>query len=154
MLHKIKLCSKWWNDVKYGIKKFEARKNDRKYNKSDLVEFWKWDEKNNMYLSFDNKLTNIEDEVDKMTFVITYVQHGEPFSKPGFVSRFFGIPGIREGYVVFGIERVCGLASASPSQHISELDIHFNSKYQSGVIKLKNNGSAVSESSLKSSLGS
>lgn len=78
-LHNIKISEEYADSVLCGDKKFEVRRNDRGYQKGDIVHFQVVDNKAKL---------PIEHRLNKFTFKITYV--------------FSGF-GLQEGMVVFGI---------------------------------------------------
>jgi len=75
----LKIRSEFFRAIISGEKTFEARKNDRNYQKGDLIIFLEWDSSLNDYTG-----NSINKEV-------TYVLEGEEF-------------GIMPGYCVFGIK--------------------------------------------------
>ena len=81
MTHKIKLQKEFADSVLSGDKCFEIRKNDRGYQKGDMVQFQVMD---GMYEAYNQPL-------NKITYEITYVINGW---------------GLENGYVVFGIREV------------------------------------------------
>lgn len=82
--HKIKLNIEFCDPVYYGEKPFEIRKNDRCYQKGDLIKFIPTDYNSLPILP---KKHPIEEKVYEITYVIN-----------GF--------GLENGYVVFGIKEV------------------------------------------------
>ena len=80
-IHEIKLNEEFCDVVYCGEKNFEVRENDRGYQKGDRIKF---NPITNMGLLFFHPIEN-------KTYEITYVLSGW---------------GIKEGYVVFGIEEV------------------------------------------------
>lgn len=83
MIHKIKIRESFANAVDCGDKTFEVRKNDRGYQKGDLVSF--------VVLYDSDGCEMISHPLMKKMFTITYVLSGW---------------GIEDGYVVFGIKEV------------------------------------------------
>lgn len=81
MTHNIKLLEGFCNAVLCGEKCFEIRKNDRGYQKGDLIHF----------IPTTNSGVGFFHEVEKDVYEITYVLGGW---------------GLQEGYVVFGIKKV------------------------------------------------
>ena len=85
MRHKIKILSSFVNPLLRGEKTFEIRKNDRGYQKGDIVEFEvchdEWTDKNR----------SVVQELQCKSYEITYVINGW---------------GLKNGYVVFGISEV------------------------------------------------
>ena len=85
MRHEIKILEDFADSVLSGDKPFEVRKNDRGYQRGDIVKFKVITEgKAFVFLRDDHPLNDKE-------YMITYVLSGW---------------GIQEGYVVFGIEPV------------------------------------------------
>ncbi len=80
MLHKIKICKQFADAIQSGDKNFEIRKNDRGYNKGDSV----------IFTVIDNDGCAIHHEIDLYVYNITYVLNGY---------------GLKNGYVVFGIQK-------------------------------------------------
>ena len=87
MTHEIKLNKEFIRPVYSGEKNFEIRFNDRGYQKSDLIKFRIW------LNEVDPDDLDMARELMKRTYRITYVINGW---------------GIKNGYVVFGIERLIG----------------------------------------------
>lgn len=83
MTHNIKIRESFAEAVFLGIKTFEVRKNDRGYQKGDLVYFTV------LYDSDGLEMTN--HPLAKQCYEITYVLNGW---------------GIEDGYVVFGIKKI------------------------------------------------
>lgn len=83
MTHRIKIRESFADAVYKGDKTFEVRKNDRGYNKGDIIEFT---------VLFDSDgCENMGHPLSKIPYEITYVLSGW---------------GIEQGYVVFGIKRM------------------------------------------------
>ena len=80
MLHEIKLQKEFADSVMSGEKNFEVRYNDRGYQKGDYIKF-----------KVMNGSMQIFHPLNNLYYKITYVLSGW---------------GIKEDYVVFGIERV------------------------------------------------
>ena len=80
MTHKIKLQKEFADAVLSGDKCFEIRKNDRGYQKGDMVQFQVMD-----------GFFEVYNPLNKITYEITYVINGW---------------GLENGYVVFGIREV------------------------------------------------
>lgn len=85
MTHKIKILESFADAVVRGDKTFEVRKNDRGYQKGDLVQF--------TVLYDSDKCEMCSHPLMEQTYEITYVLSGW---------------GIEDGYVVFGIRKVAG----------------------------------------------
>ena len=83
MTHKIKIRESFAAAVYTGDKTFEVRKNDRGYQKGDLIYF--------SVLYDSDGMEIIDHPLSKLCFEITYVLNGW---------------GIEEGYVVFGIKKI------------------------------------------------
>lgn len=83
MTHNIKIRESFAEAVFLGIKTFEVRKNDRGYQKGDLIHFTV------LYDSDGLEMTN--HPLSKQCYEITYVLNGW---------------GIEDGYVVFGIKKI------------------------------------------------
>lgn len=81
MLFELKLNEAFCDSVLNGEKTFEIRYNDRGYQKGDRIRF----------IPIDNDKRQIEHEVGKRIYEITYVLSGW---------------GLENGYVVFGIREV------------------------------------------------
>lgn len=79
--HKLKIKEDFANAIITGDKSFEIRKNDRGFQRGDLIEFVVVDDKGVAY----------HHEIDKYLYKINYVMNGY---------------GLKNGYVVFGIEDV------------------------------------------------
>lgn len=89
--HEIKLDKEFCDVVLSGEKNFEIRKNDRGYQKGDMIRFIPTDGRR---LQFDDE--NIEmyqHPISNKMYIITYVLSGW---------------GIKEGYVALGITEVIG----------------------------------------------
>lgn len=84
MTHKIKLNINFCDVVLSGDKCFEVRRNDRGYQKGDLIKFIPWQGLSVGY--------SVPHELDHKTYEITYV--------------LSGYAGIKDGYCVFGIKEV------------------------------------------------
>jgi len=80
MKHELKIDKPFAEAVCDGFKKFEVRRNDRGYNKGDIIEFHCLDHGD-----------EIKHRINGRKYRITYVLSGH---------------GLREAYVVFGIEDV------------------------------------------------
>lgn len=80
--HKIKILKDFADAVYAGDKTFEIRKNDRGYQKGDIVVFKAME---------DTMFTIPDHPINKTKYMITYVLNGW---------------GIKEDYVVFGIKRM------------------------------------------------
>lgn len=83
MLHKIKIRESFANAVYTGDKTFEVRKNDRGYQKGDLIAF--------TVLYDSDGLEMTSHPIMRKTYQITYVLSGW---------------GIEDGYCVFGIKEI------------------------------------------------
>lgn len=81
MTHYIKIDNSYADAVLEGRKNFEVRLNDRGYNSGDYV----------CFLVMENGFRNFTHKLDGEVYRITYVHSGL---------------GLKEGYVVFGIEKV------------------------------------------------
>jgi len=79
--HKLKIKEDFANAIITGEKNFEIRKNDRGFQRGDLIEFVVVDDKGVAY----------HHEIDEYLYKINYVMNGY---------------GLKNGYVVFGIEDV------------------------------------------------
>ena len=79
--HKLKLLETFADDILIGYKTFEVRKNDRGFQKGDTVKF----------NCIDSNGAEIPHLINTKTYRITYVLNGW---------------GIKNGYVVFGIQEV------------------------------------------------
>ena len=88
MTHIIKLRKDFEQPILNGTKNFEIRKNDRGYQKGDLVQFLVVDE---AQVYMDGNLVPEASELNDKWFEITYVLSGW---------------GLQEGYVAFGIKEV------------------------------------------------
>lgn len=84
MTHKIKLDINFCDAVLSGDKNFEIRRNDRGYQKGDLIQFVPWKGLSVGY--------SVPHELAHKTYAITYV--------------LSGYSGIKDGYCVFGIKEV------------------------------------------------
>lgn len=79
--HKLKIKEDFANAIITGDKSFEIRKNDRGFQRGDLIEFVVVDDKGVAY----------QHKIDEYLYRINYVMNGY---------------GLKNGYVVFGIEDV------------------------------------------------
>lgn len=86
MTHRIKIRESFADAVYRGDKTFEVRKNDRGYNRGDLVEF--------TVLYDADGCENMGHPLGKIPYEITYVLSG---------------CGIKEDYVVFGIKPIADM---------------------------------------------
>ncbi|MDT9683339.1 DUF3850 domain-containing protein [Streptomyces sp. TRM76323] len=88
-IHELKLDSKFWNDVRSGIKTFEIRKNDRKFKVGDVIALTMY---SGTFSSYASPTVNGHDYVSQseaptMFYDITYITDYEQ----------------KEGYVVMSI---------------------------------------------------
>ena len=83
MTHKIKIRESFADAVNRGDKTFEVRKNDRGYQKGDIVEF--------TVLYDSDGCEYVDHPLSKKRYVITYVLSGW---------------GIEDGFCVFGIKEI------------------------------------------------
>ena len=79
--HKLKIKEDFANAILACEKRFEIRKNDRGFQRGDLVEF----------IAVDENGCELQHIINNYLFEITYVMNGY---------------GLKNGYVVFGIEDV------------------------------------------------
>lgn len=79
--HKLKIKEEFANAIITGEKNFEIRKNDRGFQRGDLIEF----------VVVDDKGVAHHHEIDEYLYKINYVMNGY---------------GLKNGYVVFGIEDI------------------------------------------------
>ena len=79
--HKLRIKEEFANAIITGEKNFEIRKNDRGFQRGDLIEF----------VVVDDKGVAHHHEIDEYLYKINYVMNGY---------------GLKNGYVVFGIEDV------------------------------------------------
>ncbi len=79
-LYELKLLWTFENDILEGLKTFEVRKNDRGFQKGDIVRFKVVDARPN---------PSLHHPIEEKEYEITYVLNGW---------------GIKNGYVVFGIK--------------------------------------------------
>ena len=83
MIHEIKILKQFADEIISGNKNFEVRKNDRGYQKGDLIKF-------NAIQKTDNiEIGGIKHPISEELYEITYVLSGW---------------GIEKDYVVFGIK--------------------------------------------------
>lgn len=82
MVHRIKILETFASAVVTGEKSFEIRKNDRGYNRGDVVEF--------SVINTDGTTNNFH-PLNEKTYEITYVMNGY---------------GLKNGFVVFGIKEI------------------------------------------------
>lgn len=87
--HNLKLSIEFCDDVLSGEKTFEVRKNDRGFQTGDLIRFIPTD--GTSYRSLDGTARNAKHEISERTYMIKYILNGW---------------GIKNGYVVLGIEEV------------------------------------------------
>ncbi len=80
-IHKLKIKEDFANAILAYEKRFEIRKNDRGFQRGDLVEF----------IVVDENGCELQHNINSYQFVITYVMNGY---------------GLKNGYVVFGIDDV------------------------------------------------
>ena len=113
MEHRIKLKQQYCDPVFHGEKTFEVRNNDRGYQKGDYIVFIPVDE-NGQSLAFH--------PIEKEKYVITYVHSGY---------------GLKEGYVVFGIEDVKGLKDNMDIDDLGLSTRARNSLVRSGIKTVK-----------------
>lgn len=81
MLHELKLAPEWFDDVAFGIKTFEIRKDDRGYAVGDILRLREWE---------DGGYTGFEVRV-RISSILTAEQFPQ---------------GLREGYVILSIHRI------------------------------------------------
>lgn len=86
-VHNLKIDERWADDILFHNKTFEVRRNDRNYQKGDLIVFNVVEEGGYIWRSE----TNIEHELTGKEYEIIYVHSGL---------------GLEEGYVVLGIKPV------------------------------------------------
>ena len=79
--HKLRIKEEFANAIITGEKNFEIRKNDRGFQRGDFIEF----------VVVDDKGVAQHHEIDENLYKINYVMNGY---------------GLKNGYVVFGIEDV------------------------------------------------
>lgn len=109
--HHLKLDKFYWDAVKIGSKSFEVRRDDRGFQRGDVVVFHKYDnsQDNGGFCFVDGRYiktclgeelrTNREADSDKMKAEISYILTGGQF-------------GIEPGYVVLGLapaKNACGM---------------------------------------------
>lgn len=94
MTHKIKIRESFADAVNRGDKTFEVRKNDRGYQKGDVVQF--------VVLYDSDGLEMINHPLNEKEYEITYVLSGW---------------GIEDGYCVFGIKPMKEQEAVEPYQH-------------------------------------
>lgn len=80
-IHKLKIKEDFANAILVYEKRFEIRKNDRGFQRGDLVEF----------IAVDENGCELQHNINSYQFEITYVMNGY---------------GLKNGYVVFGIDDV------------------------------------------------
>lgn len=81
MIHELKVWSEYFEEVFFGHKNFEIRKNDRNFKKGDTLILKEWD-------NFGETFTGRE-----LTRIVTYVFEGGSF-------------GLEEGFVVMAIKSI------------------------------------------------
>ena len=84
MIHKIKIWEEYANAVADGRKNFEIRENDREYQTGDIIEF-------NVVGGFGHNFERVEHPLYGKRYKITYL---------------LSAPGLKEGWCVFGIEKI------------------------------------------------
>lgn len=94
--HVLKTIGTAWDAVKSGEKKFEVRKNDRFFQRGDIVRLRRLDEESGCYTSPPGQSFGTMD----LDFVIGWTLQGGQF-------------GIEPGYVVFSLEPVPAPGSVS-----------------------------------------
>nr|DAT62222.1 MAG TPA: protein of unknown function (DUF3850) [Caudoviricetes sp.] len=82
MKHKLKILKQFADEIKQGNKYFEVRKNDRAYQKGDVIQFKAIEKHGDMEIE-------VEHPINHVLYEITYVLSGW---------------GIEKGYVVLGIK--------------------------------------------------
>lgn len=73
--HKLKLDTKFFDDVKNGVKTFEIRKNDRDFRVLDTLVLYRYDPINNTYLkkSLEEFISVNESEADHVEVSVVYI---------------------------------------------------------------------------------
>ena len=85
-IHEIKVWSEYWDALEDGDKPFEVRRDDRGYQKGDMLVLCKWDRLKDCFVrTGDNSQIQIRRK-------ITYILTGGQF-------------GIEPGYVVLGLKK-------------------------------------------------
>jgi ASC-1-like (ASCH) protein len=82
MKHELKILKQFADEIKQGNKYFEVRKNDRAYQKGDVIQFKAIEKHGDMEIE-------VEHPINHVLYEITYVLSGW---------------GIEKGYVVLGIK--------------------------------------------------
>ena len=77
MTHDLKILPKWFEDIKFGLKNFEIRKNDRDYKFGDILVLKEWDGKH-----YTGRIAE---------FRVGYIYYGN------------GEYGVEEGYCIMGL---------------------------------------------------
>jgi len=80
-MHELKTLPEYFQRVFFNEKKFEVRKNDRNFEKGDVLVLKEWDDKKQEYTG------------RRVTVRVTYILYGGKF-------------GIEEGYCVMGFNEV------------------------------------------------
>lgn len=93
-IHELKTVSKYYQDVKKGIKPFEVRLNDRDFKKGDILRLREIDDSGNYTQDFIER---------RITYIMTNESH----------------PGIHHNYVVMGLSK--GRKRVSRNIHDGEL---------------------------------
>lgn len=102
--HVLKVAPEYWPAIEDGTKTFEVRRNDRAYQKGDvLVLYPTHDQRGNesCSLTCTDRTCSRKPPVERRE--ITFVYSGDP--------RFGGHGGLQPGYVVLGIASAEGSAS-------------------------------------------
>ena len=88
--HKIKVNAAYWEPILEGDKNFEVRRDDRGYQKGDILVLQKWDNENSRYF-FDGY--SISSPIIELRREITFILPG-------------GQWGIEPGHVVMGLREI------------------------------------------------
>lgn len=89
--HKLKTHPRYWDASAAGQKTFEVRKNDRFFQRGDIVELLKWEPTEQRYIRSDGDgYTVYEDDAATLRFRIGPLLQGGQF-------------GIESGYCVFSV---------------------------------------------------
>lgn len=90
-IHKLKTWPTAWDAVSSGEKRFEVRKNDRFFQRGDLVVLERFDPETRKYQHRSGASAYHPNDVARLTFVIGWMLQGGQF-------------GIEPGYCVFSLD--------------------------------------------------
>lgn len=87
-IHELKLDDVYFDDIKYGTKRFEIRKNDRDFQAGDLLALSRYG--SGSYLTKENRFKNEKVDIHDADTILMFVDYITDYEQ-------------KEGYVVMGI---------------------------------------------------